>query len=794
MFKRVNNWHLSLMVVVVSIFSILLIQQYVTAQSAWTNPGSLPGVTPSNTFLLNPLAEDLDIGYNDVSVVGDNVTLDGSSAANALTIQGGRKICLGGTAAGQCKDAWPIVSGGIIGEGTESKVAVFAGTNLSNTTTTIKSSSVMSENTGLVSITSGALKINNTGGSYNPLHIRFTSGATTNGIYIENNNAAGRAMLIDNISSTNNREALLIHNRGTNHSLYINDSVNSGDYSDTTPFVIDASGQVGISTSTPMHDLDIYGVTQSAEIGLYTQSTGYTGTHWGIYHHNDFANGKNELTFWNGGFNQAKISSNGDLWLRNGQICDINGQNCWSGAGSATSYWSEDSNKNLSRPEANIFLLASTSLALPSSATGLGNRMLWYPDKKSFRAGAVSGTQWNDTNIGDYSTAFGYDSIAAGDYSFAAGRFNSASGTQSFIGSGTLNEIFRNNGLAAFIGGGYNNKIGQGGNTVQAAIVAGGDNRILEGNAAFIGGGVDNTIDAGTTSAITAGSNNIILNADAGFIGGGDDNTINGAWWSFIGGGASNIASGNYASIGGGATSTASGIYSTVSGGTLNTASGPYSAIGGGQSNTTSGYDSTVAGGRANRAAGDYSTVAGGKDNYADGDYSFAGGRWMQLSSAADRSFVWGYAGGPTSITRDNTFSIFPVSPGIGSAPRVGIGTASPNAALEVRSLAENAEIDIRTGSGNHWGIYQNGDSGNLNFWYVDDVVTLSGKGIGVNSDSTDGTNYYMQLDVDNSTSISATDCDAASEYGRVIFGQDSSGQPRLWVCHSTGWSYINLN
>lgn len=54
-------------------------------------------------------------------------------------------------------------------------------------------------------------------------------------------------------------------------------------------------------------------------------------------------------------------------------------------------------------------------------ATGTGERMFWYPYRAAFRAGGVSGTQWDDANMGFYSVAFGYSSTARGNYSLASG-------------------------------------------------------------------------------------------------------------------------------------------------------------------------------------------------------------------------------------------------------------------------------------------------------------------------------------------------------------------------------------
>src|SRR4051812_33537066 len=76
---------------------------------------------------------------------------------------------------------------------------------------------------------------------------------------------------------------------------------------------------------------------------------------------------------------------------------------------------------------------------------GAGTRMMWYPRKASFRAGGISGTQWDAANIGAYSVAMGQDVRASGDNatafglrstaaqvsSFAAGEDNTASGAAS---------------------------------------------------------------------------------------------------------------------------------------------------------------------------------------------------------------------------------------------------------------------------------------------------------------------------------------------------------------------------
>ncbi|MCE0521664.1 MAG: hypothetical protein LV480_01995 [Methylacidiphilales bacterium] len=60
----------------------------------------------------------------------------------------------------------------------------------------------------------------------------------------------------------------------------------------------------------------------------------------------------------------------------------------------------------------------SGSLSLTPST---GSQMFWYPQKAAFRAGYAYSTDWSDSNIGQYSVAFGYATTASGEYSIAMG-------------------------------------------------------------------------------------------------------------------------------------------------------------------------------------------------------------------------------------------------------------------------------------------------------------------------------------------------------------------------------------
>jgi trimeric autotransporter adhesin len=61
-------------------------------------------------------------------------------------------------------------------------------------------------------------------------------------------------------------------------------------------------------------------------------------------------------------------------------------------------------------------------------ATGGGTRLMWYPAKAAFRAGQVTATEWNDSSVGQFSTAMGYNTIAGGEGSIATGYNTIASG------------------------------------------------------------------------------------------------------------------------------------------------------------------------------------------------------------------------------------------------------------------------------------------------------------------------------------------------------------------------------
>jgi hypothetical protein len=63
---------------------------------------------------------------------------------------------------------------------------------------------------------------------------------------------------------------------------------------------------------------------------------------------------------------------------------------------------------------------------------GAGTKFIWYPLKNSFRAGEVTGDQWDDGHIGSTSFAFGYDVLVSASYGIGFGRNLDVLGEGSF--------------------------------------------------------------------------------------------------------------------------------------------------------------------------------------------------------------------------------------------------------------------------------------------------------------------------------------------------------------------------
>lgn len=340
-------------------------------------------------------------------------------------------------------------------------------------------------------------------------------------------------------------------------------------------------------------------------------------------------------------------------------------------------------------------------------------RLLWYPRKAAFRAIWDRWGITDDTQMGNYSTSFGEFPIADGIAVTTSGLFNSVSNDYSTIAGGKDNDSTE---VYATITGGTTNiaqkySVTSGSNNQangEYNTVGGGQYNVSSGNNETISGGNSNTIAVNSTySTISGGVRNLINGMIYGVISGGYQNwvgdpyglasnysTICGGYanstqghYTFVGGGMMNNTFGDFSVVGGGYDNNASTSWATIAGGFGNATTQNYATLLGGAASRVSGFSSIVTGGFQNTANGDFSVIAGGEYNTVGGDYSWAGGRYMNLTSSAHRTFVWGYSDSAVNITAQDAFILAPGTNSSGTPtyhPKLGINETNPSGILSI--------------------------------------------------------------------------------------------------------------
>jgi hypothetical protein len=280
------------------------------------------------------------------------------------------------------------------------------------------------------------------------------------------------------------------------------------------------------------------------------------------------------------------------------------------------------------------------------------------------------------------------------------------------------------------IGGGRNNVAGCDDGDVaneKGATVSGGYDNVASGSHSTVGGGLNSTASA-VRSTVGGGQSNT-AGGDSASVSGGSQNSATDNW-SSVGGGQNNSAGGEGASIAGGIGNSASAVGAVVSGGRNNSAGGLQGpVVGGGDFNTASGLNASIVGGYSNSASGAYDSVGGGFDNVAggyaatipgghsnsaDGDYSLAAGR--RAKAVHRGAYVWADSTN-ADFTSTGTEQFL-----IRAAGGVGIGTSSPDSALDVSFSGFNgisvngddtgdARIRITNGTSAHY-IFDDDDGG----------------------------------------------------------------------------------
>lgn len=341
--------------------------------------------------------------------------------------------------------------------------------------------------------------------------------------------------------------------------------------------------------------------------------------------------------------------------------------------------------------------------------TGAGTRMFFNPRKAAFRAGNVSGTQWDNANIGDYSIAMGQNAQATSSYSISIGEGNIAETSTFAVAIGRENH---SSGFASLAMGHFSEASGS------YSVSIGLRDTVAGFGASSLGG--YNKVTASSAYGFAAGSFNTVSANNAAALG--STNTLSGP--NTFASGDNNIVSGN-SSFALGSTNTvtssssgALGFQNTVNGyvnfalGRSNSASGNHSAAMG--FSNTAGNDQAFTAGMFNNVAG--RNAAGfGVWNTAPSFGEFTAGVYAldyvaadaTAVNAADRVFAIG--NGTGTGARSNVIEAW-------KSGNVGIGNITPTSTLMVNGSVA-AKVTTTTGSltltGSHYCVIYTGGTGN---------------------------------------------------------------------------------
>lgn len=370
------------------------------------------------------------------------------------------------------------------------------------------------------------------------------------------------------------------------------------DQSNNPLWHIDNVGDVGIGTASPAEKLDVKGTIQMTGFKLPTGAT----------------NGHVLIS------DAAGVGT----WQPSSAVAD----NDWTGAGTGQLYPSNLTDNvgiGTSTPEAQLHVEGDDGVLFRGTfgsgsipVEGAGTRMMWYPGKAAFRAGRVHTdpflvTAWDDVNVGTYSVAMGFSTVASGDRSVAMGDRTTASGEQSIALGAEGTEA---SGEASF--------------AVGSGVVASGDFSIALGDDNEAGGDFSTALGAGTeASGDYTTAMGFASQADADYAIAMGRNTL--------ASGISSTAMGEFtratafAATAMGSQTKANEAFSTAMGDGTE-ASGP-SSTAMGEGTIASGESSTAAG-SGTEANGDYS-IAMGFGSMANGEISTAMGTDTEANGEA---------------------------------------------------------------------------------------------------------------------------------------------------------------
>ena len=413
--------------------------------------------------------------------------------------------------------------------------------------------------------------------------------------------------------------------------------------------IIDNNGNVGIGTTNPGTKLDVNGtirLTSSSSDGEQIEWRTNASRHWNIDQDGY------DLRF----FTEDNSDANGDTRVR------------FTSGGS--------------------LLLSGDNGTTP--ANGGDIRLMWISSKAAFRAGKPSSTSWDDANIGSYSSAMGFGTIANSTCAFAMGNNSNASANFSTaLGSSTIAS-----GKYSTATGNQSEASGEGSITMGQQTKASGKNSTAMGQSSTASNYISTAMGYGTEASgqYSTAMGNLTKASGNYSIAMGQNTTASAI-------NSTTMGKDTYAS---GDNSTAMGI-STTAGGNSSTAMGDNTVASNsystamGKDTEASGTNSTAMGvntkasGSNSTAMGQY-TKASGSNTTAIGDQTTAKsfcettiGRYNTSYSpnsttgwdASDRLFVIG--NGTSSSAESNALVVL-------KNGNIGIGTSSPSCPLEINN------------------------------------------------------------------------------------------------------------
>ena len=262
--NSIKNWQLSIMIVIVSVLSIGLIQQYALAQ--WVNPGQQPGVTGPATIVVNPMTGNLNLNNNDLS----NGGTIGADTINANTALSAPSICLNE----DCQTSWPT---GLWNAGTG---GIYysdgnVGIGLDSPLNPLHISRLSGDN--------AEVKIQSTGDGWGIYHnrddeqLRFWNGSNRVIFSSDGKVAINKAIpeySLDVYNNVDNTRTISGQNRGNAYGMAV-----FGQYLSPSG-AVDARGILGVRDASYLSGSSI-GVIGTAKYGVYARSNASAGA--GVY-------------------------------------------------------------------------------------------------------------------------------------------------------------------------------------------------------------------------------------------------------------------------------------------------------------------------------------------------------------------------------------------------------------------------------------------------------------------------------------------------------------------------------